>query len=831
MKKFLLLTGSSLVLIVMSLAVLRLQITSFIVIQALKRAGMTNIVFIPTALNSQSLIVNRFSCALPGAGSRIVGRDLRINWHPSILHDKQVNTIFINTLNVDLARDTRQSPPLPLQQRITAGMRQLQKIRPPSLGNLLPFQKLQVKKLFITGQSTGPLNGRELSLELEKKSNKITAKILPARGRLQLQASITDSSTMVVQLESRKQQAPFVRAELAFHGKKIKALLTVNLDELHLINPLLAAELPKMNGELSCSLTLSRQDKPHVDGEIRLADFNLAGIDMETGTLHLHGRPDTTQGIVFRGKAILNNTNINQAGVRIDRIQINLQDGRLIPKSPMQWTAGITAILNNISTPRLHCDAITLPLVSVSSAADKTIIVQIKTEQPLIGKGLRGKSYSLAGFHLMPESNTRLTVSFGRALSWSMEPGHEQVTIDTIHLPELVLDPDPFIINLRQLNGTGDRWHLQTTLTCPAIHLQAGKTGTEITDISLKLQGDNNEIYGNGTGKLNQIPGLFSIRLAHNMKSEKGEAVINTDRPLLFSPSTPLSAAVGEWPLPADLTGGELQIKSFLHWPVLRINSRISLHNGKGFFKNIHFSGLSTSQSLQVVPVLKSRRAEPLTIKTINVGVPLHDFSTKIQLKPSGKPLPVLLLKNSRVSLLGGSISNDYIELDPLKPALRTTIHLHNINLADLLTLQQIKGLKVTGSVSGELPIRLDDEGLHVDNGRLRNERPGGIIEYTPPGDNGLKNSPLTGYALKALEEFHYNLLSASADYKPDGTLEVKLHLEGKSPKLDTDRPVHLNITTEQNLLSLLKSLQYSDSLTNEIDREVQQHFHKNSSP
>ena len=144
-----------------------------------------------------------------------------------------------------------------------------------------------------------------------------------------------------------------------------------------------------------------------------------------------------------------------------------------------------------------------------------------------------------------------------------------------------------------------------------------------------------------------------------------------------------------------------------------------------------------------------------------------------------------------------------------------------------MLTLQQVKGLKVSGSVSGELPIRLDKVGLHVDHGSLHNEQAGGIIEYTPPSKSGLANSPLTGYALKALEEFHYNLLAASADYSPDGTLEVKLHLEGKSPRLDTKRPVHLNITTQQNLLSLVKSLRYSDSLTHEIDREVQQHFQK----
>jgi hypothetical protein len=58
-------------------------------------------------------------------------------------------------------------------------------------------------------------------------------------------------------------------------------------------------------------------------------------------------------------------------------------------------------------------------------------------------------------------------------------------------------------------------------------------------------------------------------------------------------------------------------------------------------------------------------------------------------------------------------------------------------------------------------------------------------------------------------------------DYLPDGLLTIALQLQGKNPKLEGGRPVHLNITTEQNLLSLLKSLQYSQSLSSELDRKI----------
>ena len=59
--------------------------------------------------------------------------------------------------------------------------------------------------------------------------------------------------------------------------------------------------------------------------------------------------------------------------------------------------------------------------------------------------------------------------------------------------------------------------------------------------------------------------------------------------------------------------------------------------------------------------------------------------------------------------------------------------------------------------------------------------------------------------------------------YQPDGTLNVQFHIEGKSPSLDTNRPVHLNINSEQNVLSLLESLKYTQGLNDELDQRLKE--------
>jgi hypothetical protein len=67
--------------------------------------------------------------------------------------------------------------------------------------------------------------------------------------------------------------------------------------------------------------------------------------------------------------------------------------------------------------------------------------------------------------------------------------------------------------------------------------------------------------------------------------------------------------------------------------------------------------------------------------------------------------------------------------------------------------------------------------------------------------------------AANALRNYHFTELESDVEYKPDGQLELRLALKGKSPELNTSRPVHVNLTLEQNVLELLKSLQMVNTI------------------
>jgi hypothetical protein len=232
------------------------------------------------------------------------------------------------------------------------------------------------------------------------------------------------------------------------------------------------------------------------------------------------------------------------------------------------------------------------------------------------------------------------------------------------------------------------------------------------------------------------------------------------------------------------------------------------------------------NQHLQLLPKIRSLRPGTIRLTQWQSPAPVDNFLLQTDLSPSVHGgLPRLHIKQAGAALFGGTVRVADCTYDPNHPQSTCTVHIREVDLPKIVALQKNKGLTVSGRVNGTLPIHLSAKGVQIAQGQLLNSAQGGIVRYHPPGA-AEPSAGLSGYALKALEEFHYQRLAALIQYLPDGTLTVNLQLQGKSPKLDATRPVHLNINTEQNLLSLLKSLQYSHKLTSELDRQIQRGTH-----
>lgn len=239
----------------------------------------------------------------------------------------------------------------------------------------------------------------------------------------------------------------------------------------------------------------------------------------------------------------------------------------------------------------------------------------------------------------------------------------------------------------------------------------------------------------------------------------------------------------------------------------------------------ITFNGLSLNHRIRLWPTIESLDQAVLVIDLITSGVPLTQIRAILQLHQSGETLDAPLtiaLKEGRFSLFDSVFSLKPFTYRENAPKNLIEIDTAKFDLAQLTPLFKSKGLQMSGLVAAALPIEIGEEGVEMVDGTIRQKGPGVII-YNPEDQEMLRRAGMPKIVIEALKNFHYNNLEADMAYQPDGQLDLAVRIRGKSPSAGTERPIHLNLNIEQNLLSLLESLRYSDI----FDRKIEEYIKK----
>ena len=379
------------------------------------------------------------------------------------------------------------------------------------------------------------------------------------------------------------------------------------------------------------------------------------------------------------------------------------------------------------------------------------------------------------------------------------------------------------------LNLTGDRWwwQLSPQKTCILEGLVTGKnrfSPLELEDLNLRTQLSKEQLQLDATLSTPLGKGTITVQCSHQgAPYGTGGCRVASNKPLVLDHGhSPLQLLVDK---PAmEIQQGELAFSVESQWQAqtpLRLEADIDLSLRQGAFIDMPLTGLRLRQRLQILPDLQASRKGQLELERLQGPVELKDLKVTTWMQTDSRSKKaVLSLKQGKVDLLDGRLSLQQCPYALDGTPTTCQLSLAAINLEPLIALHQVEGLEVTGRIQGQLPLHFSSKGLRVDRGILENEAQGGVIRYRPPTAT-LQDSPLTSYALAALSDLHYQQLAAQVDYQPDGTLAVALRIKGSNPGLDNGRPVHLILNTEQNLLSLLKSVQYSRSLSSELGRKL----------
>ncbi|PID71419.1 MAG: hypothetical protein CSB34_07470 [Desulfobulbus propionicus] len=804
----------------------RVQVIEKIILFALTRAKIDQVVCDVAALDTNSISFKTFSASknIEGKTYGVTLHDVSLLFTLAGLKQKQLENIHIHKAVLFLPETAAAQPKkqltLPAEQQFAEQLEVLDRLS-------LPVEHLAVDTLLLQGSPVDVINTTPISLTLNS-----------APGTLEGQAILRLGKGKSVQAKVQR------AANTKYHG-------TLEL---------LSEQTPKTR--IACEL--SRQGikgSGAIDLKQLTHHFPQLGVPSDyAGVISYDFAAQLTEALTVNINSTFNNLVTDKGAIQNGVLDIAFQLNDLFHITIAERSS---LTLNTVRTTASIGSAC-LGLGGSVHIGPQKVLVQPATKAPWVIHAIALGTHHISRLEFFPP--TLLKTKNG--LELTPDSAHpirlHKVDVAGLHIPSLNLTPTTAIPVVVQ---SGD--HGVTTISAPSWHTdhltlekkeqQITAEGLEFTTKQLVLQPEEviadfavgsdlltftqspyrlplADVQGNITLKkehvqaqvtteLPLLEGRLQLHASHNLKQGKGEARLTSTKPIVFTSANSMDSLVQGLELPIKLSGGHLELSSHVAWghqklPQVKLQAHLSQAEGTG--ANLFFSGAELSEHLQLFPELRSLSPATLSVEQIQGAVPIKNLTGNCILLPSSRgKKPQVTLNQCSFDLLEGTVNAQPFTFDPNVPDHLLTVEANHIDLAAVTSLFKVKGLQVDGTISGTIPIHIAGKTISVDGGILTGGKQGGTISYILEEDSA-NHSQLTAYTLKALEEFHFTVLRAPVTYQPDGTLLVDLHLQGISPPLSTTRPVHLNVHTEQNLLSLLKSLRYNNVFTEELNSRLQ---------
>ncbi len=287
-----------------------------------------------------------------------------------------------------------------------------------------------------------------------------------------------------------------------------------------------------------------------------------------------------------------------------------------------------------------------------------------------------------------------------------------------------------------------------------------------------------------------------------------------------------LSGLLKNWPYPFDINAGRVSASGRFRWQQA-FNAQIDLKLDKldGNYDQLAFAGLSAELALDNGEGLHTNKDAILSLDLVDVGFPVEKVEVGFALVAQAKtPIPIVRVKSFSAELLGGRALSGPFEFDFVRDKNSLIVQLEQIGLNDIMKLEQQEGLQGSGRLNGQIPLQISKAGIVVTQGQLSAVAPGGEIRYTPTPKVAAmaKSNASLDTMLKALSNFQYQVLDISSDYKLNGDLVLKVRLQGKNPDWQAGRPINLNLNLQENIPTLLRSLQLSDEVSEQVRKRYQ---------
>ena len=329
-------------------------------------------------------------------------------------------------------------------------------------------------------------------------------------------------------------------------------------------------------------------------------------------------------------------------------------------------------------------------------------------------------------------------------------------------------------------------------------------------------------------GRLDSSSGL-AARLQARHASSDGLRLELHLQDIDLATGNPLAHSLSAWPALLETSAGRLQGHLRLHVApggAPALGAELHLNDIDGLFDRLAFAGLTARLHAELRDTRLHLQVPQLQLARLDPGIPLGPLQLRASYQGSlAAPLAgKLILYQLDAGLLGGRLQLRPDTFALARPPLRARLEVSGLDLGELLDIYPAEGLAGSGQLDGELPLIWADGALRIDAGQLRARPPGGVLQLRNPAIRRFaRDNPALATATRALEDFRYEHLDGRLDYAAQGRLRLALRLHGSNPQLEAGRAVHFTINLEENVPSLLTSLQVSGRVNEAIQRRVQQ--------
>jgi len=361
-----------------------------------------------------------------------------------------------------------------------------------------------------------------------------------------------------------------------------------------------------------------------------------------------------------------------------------------------------------------------------------------------------------------------------------------------------------------QIDWRGDL-SLNSTVSVARLRGSAPLPPLVVERLRGELSLSDNELDGNGI--IHLTPDLLlPWSLTSHSSGYTLDAEMTPDLPALLSWVRPALGPIAE---SVDLTTGDGAVKARL---VIEdagntLATTATLRNLSGGYEDMEFA----DSSIFVNAVNALTREVDLDVSVPNGklanGTEFNNLAADIRMNGDRFNIDQFMFNTFDADFAFGDLSFGQPDVVP-----GSVIRVEGLDLERATAELGNDELQASGRMSGEIPFRIVDTGVVIDDGYLESDR-AGTIAYRSDSTKGIEG--LNNIALQALENFQYENITLNLGYTEDGEYLAKFKLSGNNPDLYDGYPVVLNLNINGQLPGLLRSTLIGGSFDEEILRTL----------